>query len=280
MAEQDWESSWQNEPDWESTWGAGEQNSDYTEYDYPAPKGDSPNLTEMANHPQSYYDSSNSSFAEYSPYGEEPTAAYSAGPKATTSARTSAASSAAATKPQIIQTGSTGVSTTTKTPTGVAPQLADLGTFDAPEWDEREVSRMTQSKAAPGVRKLRSAVQRAMSTPYENPNVRAMTLREALGGFGLGLQGVMTGAESAAQAEYGRKYQNQYQAKAMQYQTDVQAKMTQFQADFQNYLSQYTTETTQTTTPSYTTADKIRESVASNSGNISRAQVVTFGTGY
>ena len=78
--------------------------------------------------------------------------------------------------------------------------------FEAPKWDEKRVRRLTQSKAAPGVRRLRKSVQQIASKYYENPNVRAMTLREALGGYGQGLQSVMAGAESAANAEEQRKY--------------------------------------------------------------------------
>jgi len=126
-------------------------------------------------------------------------------------------------------------------PKTAAPALGAMPEFQGPEWNEREVARLTQTKAAPGVRRLRSAVERATSTPYENPNVKALSLREALGGYGQGLQSVMTGAESAAQSEYGRKYAQEYQGKAMAYQANVQAKMTEYQAAMQNYMRQYST---------------------------------------
>lgn len=129
---------------------------------------------------------------------------------------------------------------------GKAPELGDMEPFEAPEWDSRKIARKTQVKAAPGVRKLRTAMQRVQARSYENPNVGAMTLREALGGYGLGLQGVMAGAESAAQAEYGREYGQQFQAKAMGYQANLQRQMAEYQAAYQSYLKEGTTSSTST----------------------------------
>lgn len=133
------------------------------------------------------------------------------------------------------------VSTSAWAPSGKVPELGDMEPFEAPEWDTRKIARKTQVKAAPGVRKLRSAMQRVGARRFENPNVGAMTLREALGGYGLGLQGVMAGAESAAQAEYGREYQQQYQAKAMGYQANLQRQMAEYQTAYQAYLKGGTT---------------------------------------
>jgi hypothetical protein len=144
-------------------------------------------------------------------------------------------------------------SMTMNRPKGPMPTIGTVPEFQAPEWNAREISRMAQAKAAPQVRRLRASVQQAMSRPYENPNVRAMTLREALSGYGQGLESAMAGAESAAQAEYGRRYQTEQQSKAMTYQANIQRMQMEFQAALQDYMKQYTT--TQTTRNVYDSKD-------------------------
>lgn len=117
---------------------------------------------------------------------------------------------------------------------GATPQ------FNAPEYSESEVRKLTHKAAAPGVRRLRQAVQAAMSKQYENPNVKRMTLRQALAGYGLGLEGVMAGASQQARGEYGEKYGKEFQAAQMQHGTDVSAMMAKYNAAMQAYLASAT----------------------------------------
>jgi len=164
----------------------------------------------------------------------------------------------------------TGRTTTTTIipPSGPKPTFGEVPKFEAPKWDEKRVRRLTQSKAAPGVRRLRKSVQQIASKYYENPNVRAMTLREALGGYGQGLQSVMAGAESAANAEEQRKYQTAYEAKALQYKADLQAKMAEFESALQDYMKQYTTKTVTKNTYGANTTQNNYGSYTTNKGTI------------
>lgn len=87
-----------------------------------------------------------------------------------------------------------------------APELPEMPKYTAPEWDEGKIKGLTQTFAAPGLRSLRQQMARATTQPSSNPNVRAMTLREALAGYGAGLESIMSGARQTAGSEYAREY--------------------------------------------------------------------------
>lgn len=116
----------------------------------------------------------------------------------------------------------------------------DLPNFEAPDYDRRRVRQLTQEQAAPQVRRLRDSVQQAMGRSFENPNVQAMTLREALSGYGLGLEGAMAGAQDRAMREYATEYEGEYQEATRQHATDVQEEMAEFEAAWNDYLKNYT----------------------------------------
>lgn len=141
--------------------------------------------------------------------------------------------------------GGSRTTTTTKTPTMPMPQAPNIPAFEAPEYDEAEVKRLAQKHAAPSLRRLRSVLQQEMGRSYENPNVRAMTLREALQGYGLGVEGALSQAESGARGEYGAQYSREMSAAMTTYQTQQAAAMQSYQNAFNAYLSsmKQTTET-------------------------------------
>ena len=87
-----------------------------------------------------------------------------------------------------------------------APVMGPEPVLEVPEYDEKKVSALTQKRAAPGVRRLREATRSAMTETYDNPNVKKMTVRDALAGYGTGLENVMAGAGTTARAEYGQEY--------------------------------------------------------------------------
>lgn len=91
-------------------------------------------------------------------------------------------------------------------PTYNKPSFKSLGSYNAPTWDEDEIDALTQKRASMGVRALRNEMQRTGARSYGSPQVTKMTLRDALQGYGAGLDKVMSGASSAAQSEYGTKY--------------------------------------------------------------------------
>ena len=113
---------------------------------------------------------------------------------------------------------------------GEAPTMGAAPTLEMPEYDEGKVSALTQKKSATGVRNLRNTTQRAMSETYDNPNVKRMTVRDALAGYGSGLESVMSGAGSDARAEYDQ-----------QYSTSVNAAMSQYEAELNRQAMEYNT---------------------------------------
>lgn len=127
---------------------------------------------------------------------------------------------------------------------GEAPEMPDLPTFKAPEMDKRAVKALTQKMAAPGIRTLRESVQQAMGKNYENPNVRKMTLREALQGYGTGLEKVMSGASREARSEKMAELDLKRQAEAANFQAQTAAKMQQYNNAWQDYLKGSETVTT------------------------------------
>lgn len=116
-------------------------------------------------------------------------------------------------------------------PTMATPEMGELPTYERPEWDEGEITRLSQVRGAAGVRNLRDAVQTLSRERYENPNVRRMSLRDAMKGYGEGLEQVMSGAHEKASSEYGQKYAYEAQEKQINYNTAVQAVRDIYSAD-------------------------------------------------
>ena len=151
----------------------------------------------------------------------------------------------------LLRSSTTTATTTPVAPTGPVPIAPEADEFEGPEWDKRYIARMAQQKAAPEIRKLRTAYQQAAGQSFENPNVKAMTLREALGGYGQGLQSAMAGGEERALREYSEKYGRDWQGEALEYQTNAQYELSIYQAAWQNYLRQYGSQTSSTTSNEY-----------------------------
>jgi hypothetical protein len=134
---------------------------------------------------------------------------------------------------------------------GAAPTMPELATpelpeQERPEYDESKVQSLAQQHAAPGVRTLREAYQTAASRLPSNPQSR-LTLKDALKGYGTGLESVMGGARKTARAEYGQefgadvkfagqKYAAQVAMAQQQMQTEAQAQLQQFQMSYADYL--------------------------------------------
>jgi len=111
------------------------------------------------------------------------------------------------------------------------PERGAMPEFAAPGYDDREVRKLTQKHAAPGTRKLREAVQIAMSRDYDNPNVKRLHLRDALSGYGSGLESVMAGAGRAATAEYGERYGIEHDAAVKRYSAEMQGREEKYEDD-------------------------------------------------
>lgn len=75
-----------------------------------------------------------------------------------------------------------------------------------PTYDTGAVESLAQRFAAPGIRNLRNTMQETQQGYYENPNVKRMTLRDAVAGYGQGLESTMAGALNSASSIYGQQY--------------------------------------------------------------------------
>lgn len=133
---------------------------------------------------------------------------------------------------------------TERRPTMAMPERPTISAFEMPEWDESAIRKAAQRKAAPRLRSLRRQMEREAGRQYENPNVKRMTLRQAMEGYGLGLGTIMSQAEAAGRAEYGQKYGREFAGAQMTYQAQTQAMM----ASYQNAFNAYLTSMQQTTT--------------------------------
>ncbi|OEU68517.1 MAG: hypothetical protein BBJ57_07505 [Desulfobacterales bacterium PC51MH44] len=114
--------------------------------------------------------------------------------------------------------------------------MGEAPTLNMPEYDDREVSKLAQKKAAPGVRKLRTVTQQALSSTHENPNVQKMTVRDALAGYGTGLENVMAGAERSAANQYGQQYSASVNAEFARFDAANRRQMAEFDVSSRNFL--------------------------------------------
>lgn len=137
------------------------------------------------------------------------------------------------------------ITTTSFTPTGTMPARPTIPKFETPTLDRRRVRAETQREAAPQVRRLRDVTARALGAQFENPNVRRMTVREALQGFGSGLSSILTGARRTALQTELPEFQAQVGAAQRTFEANVQGLMNEYQALWNNFLR--TGTTTQTT---------------------------------
>jgi hypothetical protein len=86
------------------------------------------------------------------------------------------------------------------------PNYRDMPTYTAPRWNEGAIDALTQKRSAPGLRAMRQQVSRASGVSYDNPNMKRMTLRDALQGYGQGVEQTLSGANAAATNEYGNQF--------------------------------------------------------------------------
>lgn len=124
-------------------------------------------------------------------------------------------------------------------PTFQAPTYTPPTAYEGPTYDLNRVESLTQRAAAPGLRKLRNAVSSAANQYYANPNVKAMTLRQALEGYGTGLESVMSSAHSTAASEYGTEYAGKVDTAKTQYQGNLQTAQMNYQGAYNTALANY-----------------------------------------
>lgn len=126
------------------------------------------------------------------------------------------------------------------------PQIGKLPEFKMPEWDENRISELTQQESAPDIRRLRQQVREVQGKYYDNPNVKRMTLRDAMAGYGMGLEDVMAGARRRAQSEYAAEYGPQATKAQAEYQAELSKVMATYQAAWQDYQNKIAKQTVTT----------------------------------
>ena len=186
----------------------------------------------------------------YSPFYDERAGAPASPSSGHSSSRFSAA-------PRVLNMGTSATSTQMPiTPTAPAPVFPTLPHFKMPEYDRGRVEAIAQRVAAPEIRRLRNQIQKAAAMGYDNPNVRAHVLRQAMEGYGMGLENTMRGARSAAVQEYGAvEYGPKVQETQMNWQTQTNQLMGEFNALWQAWMKGFGAQTTSTSTPSYGVVD-------------------------
>ena len=91
---------------------------------------------------------------------------------------------------------------------GKIPAAPSPSSYFAPLPDTGRIQFLTQQAAAPGARKLRMGLLGAlqMAKRAENPNVQALLGRQAVAGYGEGLESVMGGARREGMGMYAPEY--------------------------------------------------------------------------
>ena len=120
--------------------------------------------------------------------------------------------------------------------TEAMPDTPDLPTLELAKPDKRKIRALSQEIAAPSIRKLQEGLQAGMNTKSDNPNVRRMTLREALQGYGTGLETAMSGSGSQARSEHQQELNTQNAAAQANWQAKTQSLMTAYQNAFSRYM--------------------------------------------
>jgi hypothetical protein len=123
---------------------------------------------------------------------------------------------------------------------GEMPTYQGVAPVEFAKVDPRKLKALQQKAAAPGIRALNEKLQGAMNISSDNPNVRRMTLREALQGYGSGLENTMAGAGAQARSEHQQELNIVNQEKQMNFQAQNQAAMAAYQAAIAKYMASAT----------------------------------------
>lgn len=144
-----------------------------------------------------------------------------------------------ATSPEIPSIEKFNPQTTYTAPSYTAPEDYNAPDYAAPTYDEGKVETLTQRKSAPGLRAARQALQQATGGYYDNPNVKRMTLRDALAGYGMSVENIMSGASDEARSQYNTEYgiaadasKTNYNANVEEGKLNYNTKLTKSQLDY------------------------------------------------
>lgn len=142
------------------------------------------------------------------------------------------------------QTGQRTTTTTEFKPAGPAPELGELPEYKPLEYDIRRVAALTQKKAGPARRSAMRALQQAFSQSYQAKPMRDIAIRNALREYGQAYGQILTGAESAAEAQYGREREEQIRANIANYEAELKKQEINFRSAWDAWLKGGVTTTT------------------------------------
>lgn len=103
---------------------------------------------------------------------------------------------------------------------------------------ESQIKKLTRQTAAPGLRNLRQQMMSISGQHYANPNVKKMTLRQALAGYGAGLESVMSGARTTAGKEALAEAQLEESSRRAAHSAAVEKQRLQNEQSYKEYVTQ------------------------------------------
>ena len=162
--------------------------------------------------------------------------------------------------------------TSTTTFTGEKPTAPKLPELKMPQVNKRTIAALQQKHAGPGIRRLREMMQQSLAQTSDNPNVRRMTIREALQGYGTGLESVMAGAYGTARSEHMADIQQQSHEAQLEWQAEINRQNQLYQAAINEYMAGATKTTV-------TGPDEDIPALPENNLRAAYEKIIPFGTG-
>lgn len=135
---------------------------------------------------------------------------------------------------------------TYKAPEYVAPSEYVAPEYTAPTYDEGKVESLTQRKSAAGLRAARQALQQSTGGYYENPNVKRMTLRDALAGYGMAVENVVGGAGTEARSQYNTEFGIAADASKTNFNKEIEEGKLNYNTALDTAKTKYAGETSET----------------------------------
>lgn len=119
------------------------------------------------------------------------------------------------------------------------PNKPTVPTLTMPARDPARIRQLVQEAAAPATRGLRDQYRRVMAQHFDNPNVRRMTLREAMSGYGAGLDKVFGGARQYATQQYEHEYADKSTEAKANWQAQVNAENEAYRQAWADWARNY-----------------------------------------
>ena len=124
-----------------------------------------------------------------------------------------------------------------------APDMPDYAApeYKPPEEDPTVYKKARQMAIAPGLREARQRTREAIMSSYalDNPNQRSEFIRNAIKGYGEGLEGISSQAGKEARQEAGRKRSEQLQLYNAQYAAKSKESMINYQNEINKLMEDF-----------------------------------------